>query len=64
MGVADWETRLVEILPDGLKGSLPTIEEIEAELHEHGLNEDHRRDNASGQRDAAGCGRIAVLARQ
>ena len=32
LGVADWETRLVEILPDDLKGSLPTIEEIEAEL--------------------------------
>ena len=32
MGVADWETRLVELLPDDLKGSLPTIEEIEAEL--------------------------------
>ena len=33
LGVADWETRLVDILPDDLKGSLPTIEEIEAELH-------------------------------
>ena len=32
LGVADWETRLVDILPDDLKGSLPTIEEIEAEL--------------------------------
>ena len=32
LGVADWETRLVEILPDDLKGSLPSIEEIEAEL--------------------------------
>ena len=32
LGVADWETRLVEILPDDLKGSLPTIEQIEAEL--------------------------------
>ena len=34
LGVADWETRLVDILPDDLKGSLPTIEEIEAELRE------------------------------
>ena len=33
LGVADWETRLVDILPDDLKGSLPTIEEIEAEFH-------------------------------
>ena len=32
LGVADWETRLVEVLPDDLKGTLPTIEEIEAEL--------------------------------
>lgn len=32
IGVADWETRLTETLPDDLKGSLPTIEEIEAEL--------------------------------
>ena len=32
LGVADWETSLVEVLPDDLKGSLPTLEEIEAEL--------------------------------
>jgi predicted nuclease of restriction endonuclease-like (RecB) superfamily len=32
MGVAQWETRLTETLPDDLIGSLPTIEEIEAEL--------------------------------
>ena len=32
IGVAQWETRLVEELPDDLKGSLPTVEEIEAEL--------------------------------
>ncbi len=32
IGVAGWETRLVETLPEDLKGSLPTIEEIEAEL--------------------------------
>jgi hypothetical protein len=28
MGVADWETQLVEKLPDALKGSLLSIEEI------------------------------------
>ena len=33
VGVADWETRLVDLLPDDLKGSLPTIEELEAELN-------------------------------
>ena len=33
MGVADWETRLVDSLPQELRGSLPTIEEIEAELN-------------------------------
>lgn len=32
IGVAQWETRLVEKLPKALKGSLPTVEEIEAEL--------------------------------
>ncbi|HEX2688122.1 MAG TPA: PDDEXK nuclease domain-containing protein [Kofleriaceae bacterium] len=32
MGVADWETRLVEQLPADLEGSLPTIAQIEAEL--------------------------------
>jgi hypothetical protein len=32
IGVADWQTTLVEKLPDDLKGSLPTVEEIEAEL--------------------------------
>ena len=32
IGVAGWETKLVEKLPKGLKGSLPTVEEIEAEL--------------------------------
>jgi len=32
IGVADWETRLVASLPENLKGSLPTVEEIEAEL--------------------------------
>jgi len=32
IGVAQWETRIVEALPEGLKGSLPTVAEIEAEL--------------------------------
>jgi len=32
IGVADWETRIVSSLPEELKGSLPSIEEIEAEL--------------------------------
>ena len=32
MGVADWRTRLVDTLPEELRGSLPTIEELEAEL--------------------------------
>jgi len=33
MGVAEWETRLVESLPDELRGSLPSVEEIEEELN-------------------------------
>ena len=32
IGVAGWETTLVEKLPKELRGSLPTVEEIEAEL--------------------------------
>jgi predicted nuclease of restriction endonuclease-like (RecB) superfamily len=32
MGVAQWEEQLTETLPKDLKGSLPSIEEIEAEL--------------------------------
>jgi hypothetical protein len=35
IGVAEWETKIVETLPDNLKGSLPTVEEIEAELAEY-----------------------------
>lgn len=32
IGVAEWETKIVESLPEALKGSLPTVEEIEREL--------------------------------
>jgi hypothetical protein len=32
MGVAAYETKIVSSLPKKLKGTLPTIEEIEAEL--------------------------------
>jgi hypothetical protein len=32
IGVAQWETRIVESLPKELKGNLPTVEELEAEL--------------------------------
>jgi len=32
MGVAEWETKIVATLPEELKGSLPSVEEIEAEL--------------------------------
>ena len=32
IGVAEYEVKIVESLPEGLKGSLPTIEEIEREL--------------------------------
>ncbi|HUH02727.1 MAG TPA: PDDEXK nuclease domain-containing protein, partial [Kofleriaceae bacterium] len=34
IGVAEWQTRLVEALPAELEGSLPTIEQLEAELTE------------------------------
>lgn len=32
IGVADWQTQLVEVLPQELASSLPTVAEIEAEL--------------------------------
>ena len=32
MSVAEWETQLTQTLPDNLQASLPTIEELEAEL--------------------------------
>jgi len=32
IGVAEWQTQLVDSLPESFKGSLPTIEEIEHEL--------------------------------
>ena len=32
LGVADWETKLVDKLPKELEGSLPTVEQIEAEF--------------------------------
>lgn len=32
IGVAGWETKIVEKLPENLKGSLPTVQELEAEL--------------------------------
>jgi predicted nuclease of restriction endonuclease-like (RecB) superfamily len=32
IGVAEWQTRLVQSLPEHLQGSLPTIAELEAEL--------------------------------
>jgi hypothetical protein len=32
IGVSEWQTKLVHSLPEPLKGSLPSIEQIEAEL--------------------------------
>jgi predicted nuclease of restriction endonuclease-like (RecB) superfamily len=32
IGVAEWQTKLVQSLPESFKGSLPSIEEIEAEF--------------------------------
>lgn len=34
IGVAEYETKLVETLPKELKSSLPTVKEIEAELEQ------------------------------
>lgn len=32
MGVAQWQRELTKSLPEGMKASLPTVEEIEEEL--------------------------------
>jgi hypothetical protein len=32
IGVAQWERQITQSLPENLKSSLPTVEEIEAEL--------------------------------
>lgn len=32
IGVAEWETQIMDRLPEELRGSLPTVEEIEAGL--------------------------------
>ena len=34
IGVAQWQTQIVDSLPESLEGSLPTIEQIESELEE------------------------------
>lgn len=40
IGVADWEVQLTKALPNDLRDSLPTVEEIEAELTELDVGED------------------------
>ena len=32
IGVADWEIKILDSLPDNLQGQLPSIEDLEAEL--------------------------------
>jgi hypothetical protein len=39
IGVAEWQTRLVQSLPEHLRGSLPTIAELEAELLNKGTKD-------------------------
>ncbi|ELS00222.1 YhcG family protein [Gloeocapsa sp. PCC 73106] len=39
IGIAEWQTQLVKSLPDNLKDSLPTIEELEEEFKEINLEE-------------------------
>lgn len=44
IGVAEWETKIVASLPADLKGSLPTVEEIEAELAGESLSSSDKRE--------------------
>lgn len=39
IGVAEWKNQMVNALPEELKSSLPSIEEIEKELEQHKLND-------------------------
>jgi predicted nuclease of restriction endonuclease-like (RecB) superfamily len=41
IAVSDWKTQITESLPPEFQGSLPTIEELEAELSGEALPEDH-----------------------
>ena len=34
IGVADWETQILSSVPEELRSSLPSVEELEAELRE------------------------------
>ncbi len=43
IGVASWQTRLVHALPKDLKGNLPTIQEIEAEMALKKINRENMR---------------------
>ena len=36
IGISEWQTKLVDSLPESLEGSLPSIEQIEAELDSDG----------------------------
>jgi predicted nuclease of restriction endonuclease-like (RecB) superfamily len=49
MGVAAWETHLVEVLPKDLEGSLPTIAQIEAELARPAMDAGKARKQAPGR---------------
>ena len=52
VGVADWETQLVSKLPASLQGSLPTVEQIEAELSASGAAKQTAQKKTSGKRAA------------
>ena len=49
VGVAGWETKIVEKLPKDLKGSLPTIEQIETELARPTMDAGKARKQAPGR---------------
>ena len=49
IGVADWKNQLTTAIPDELKSSLPTIEEIERELEYIELN--NKSERSDGEDD-------------
>ena len=51
IGVVEWKNKMVQVLPEALKSSLSSIEEIEKELNEQGVwrNHKHKKTTAEGE---------------
>jgi len=54
IGVAEWETKLVDKLPKALRGSLPTVEEIETEMQRTDVSTRHSEGKKTARRGKKG----------